>query len=97
MAQAPIFRDLKNATNIYPNHRPSRRIADAQAKKAAEIRAAEQDCGYWVSYNPVAHNVRARLHIVRIDRNQAGIDRMAQRVSMATEYRDQIIDRIRSL
>ena len=66
-------------------------------QQQCQIAAAAQDYGYWVSYSPVAHNVRARLHVVRIDRNQADIDRMAQRVAMAAEYRDQIIDRIRSL
>ena len=66
-------------------------------QQQCQIAAAEQDYGYWVSYNPVAHNVRARLHVVRIDRNQADIDRMAQRVAMAAEYRDEIIQRIRSL
>ena len=66
-------------------------------QQQCQIAAAEQDYGYWVSYNPVAHNVRARLHVVRIDRNQDDIDRMAQRVAMAAEYRDEIISRIRSL
>ena len=66
-------------------------------QQQCQIAAAQQDYGYWVSYNPVAHNVRARLHVVRIDRNQADIDRMEQRVAMAAEYRDEIIQRIRSL
>lgn len=66
-------------------------------QQQCQIAAAEQDYGYWVSYNPVAHNVRARLHVVRIDRNQADIDKMSQRVAMAAEYRNEIIQRIRSL
>ena len=66
-------------------------------QQQTHIVAAEQDYGYWVSYNPVAHNSRARLHVVRIDRSQADIDKMAQRVAMAAEYRDEIIQRIRSL
>jgi hypothetical protein len=66
-------------------------------QQQCQIAAAEQDYGYWVSYNPTAHSHRARLHIVRIDRNQADIDKMAQRVAMAAEYRDEIIKRIRSL
>jgi hypothetical protein len=66
-------------------------------QQQCQIAAAGQDYGYWVSYNPTAHNHRARLHIVRIDRNQADIERMAQRVAMAAEYRDEIIQRIRSL
>lgn len=66
-------------------------------QQQCQIAAAKQDYGYWVSYNPVAHNPRARMHVVRIDRNQADIGRMAQRVAMAAEYRDEIIQRIRSL
>lgn len=66
-------------------------------QQQCQIAAAEQDYGYWVSYNPVAHNQRARLHIVRIDRNQVDIDQMAHRVAMAAEYRDEVINRIRSL
>ena len=66
-------------------------------QQQCQIAAAKQDYGYWVSYNPVAHNSRARLHVVRIDRSQADIDKMAQRVAMAAEYRDEIINRIRSL
>lgn len=66
-------------------------------QQQCQIAAAEQDYGYWVSYNPVAHNPRARLHVVRINRNQADIDHMAQRVAMAAEYRDEISQRIRSL
>ena len=66
-------------------------------QQQCQIAAAEQDYGYWVSYNPVAHNQRARLHVVRIDRNQADIDKMAHRVAMAAEYRDEVINRIRSL
>lgn len=66
-------------------------------QQQCQIASAEQDYGYWVSYNPMAHNVRARLHIVRIDRNQVDIDRMEQRVAMAAAYRDEIINRIMSL
>ena len=66
-------------------------------QQQCQIAAAKQDYGYWVSYNPVAHNPRARLHVVRIDRNQADIDKMEKRVAMAAEYRDQIIQRIRGL
>ena len=66
-------------------------------QQQCQIAAAKQDYGYWVSYNPVAHNPHARLHVVRIDRNQADIDKMARRVAMAAEYRDEIINRIRSL
>ena len=66
-------------------------------QQQCQIAAAGQDYGYWVSYNPVAHNPRARLHVVRIDRNQADIDRMMQRVAMAAEYRDEIINKIMSL
>lgn len=66
-------------------------------QQQCQIASAEQDYGYWVSYNPTAHNHRARLHIVRIDRNQPDIDRMAQRIAKAAEYRDEIINRIRNL
>ena len=66
-------------------------------QQQCQIAAAEQDYGYWVSYNPVAHNVNARLHVVRIDRNQAVIDKMMQRIALASEYRDEIINRISSL
>jgi multidrug efflux pump subunit AcrA (membrane-fusion protein) len=87
----PIARIVDNDPNLLA------RLAAERAQVLAEIAAAEQDYGYWVSYNPVAHNPRARLHVVRIDRNQADIDKMAQRIAMAAEYRDQIIQRIRSL
>ena len=66
-------------------------------QQQCQIAAAEQDYGYWVSYNPVAHNVHARLHVVRIDRNQTDIGRLMRRVAMAAEYRDEIINKIRSL
>ena len=88
---------LSNILTVSGNESLLKASACYYWQQQCQIAAAEQDCGYWVSYNPVAHNPRARLHVVRIDRNQADIDKMAQRVSMATEYRDQIIDRIRSL
>ena len=88
---------LSNILTVSGNESLLKASACYYWQQQCQIAAAEQDYGYWVSYNPVAHNPRARLHIVRIDRNQADIDRMAQRVAMAAEYRDQIIDRIRSL
>ena len=88
---------LSNILTVTDNESLLRAYPIYYWQQQCQIAAAEQDYGYWVSYNPVAHNPRARLHVVRIDRNQADIDRMAQRVAMATEYRDEIINRIRSL
>lgn len=88
---------LSNVLTVSGNESLLKASACYYWQQQSQIASAQQDYGYWVSYNPVAHNPRARLHIVRIDRNQADIDRMAQRVAMAAEYRDQIIDRIRSL
>ena len=88
---------LSNILTVSGNESLLKASACYYWQQQCQIAAAGQDYGYWVSYNPVAHNVRARLHVVRIDRNQADIDRMAQRVAMAAEYRNQIIDRIRSL
>ena len=88
---------LSNILTVNGNESLLKASARYYWQQQCQIAAAEQDYGYWVSYNPMAHNPRARLHIVRIDRNQADIDRMEQRVAMAAEYRDEIINRIRSL
>ena len=88
---------LSNILTVSGNESLLKASACYYWQQQCQIAAAGQDLGYWVSYNPVAHNPRARLHIVRIDRNQADIDRMVQRVEMAAEYRDEIIQRIRSL
>lgn len=88
---------LSNILTISENESLLKASACYYWQQQCQIAAADQDYGYWVSYNPVAHNPRARLHIVRIDRNQADIDKMTQRVAMAAEYRDEIINRIRGL
>lgn len=88
---------LSNILTVTGNESLLKASACYYWQQQCQIAAADQDYCYWVSYNPMAHNPRAHLHVVRIDRNQADIDRMAQRVAMAAEYRDEIIQRIRSL
>lgn len=88
---------LSNILTVSGNESLLRAYSVYYWQQQCQIAAAEQDYGYWVSYNPMAHNPRARMHVVRIDRNQADIDKMAQRVAQAAEYRDEIINRIRSL
>lgn len=88
---------LSNILTVTGNESLLKASACYYWQQQCQIAAAEQDYGYWVSYNPVAHNPRARLHVVRIDRNQVDIDQMAHRVAMAAEYRDEVINRIRSL
>jgi hypothetical protein len=88
---------LSNILTVTDNDSLLKASACYYWQQQTQIAAAEQDYGYWVSYNPVANNPRARLHVVRIDRNQADIDKMAQRVAMAAEYRDEIVNKIRSL
>ena len=66
-------------------------------QQQCQIAAAEADYGYWCSYNPCAINPRARLHVVRIDRNQSDIDLMLHRIDLAAEYRNEIIRRIKEL
>ncbi|MFM7013296.1 MAG: hypothetical protein ACKO0Z_28870 [Betaproteobacteria bacterium] len=88
---------LSNILTISDNDSLLKACPSYYWQQQCQIAAAEQDYGYWVSYNPTAHNHHARLHVVRIDRNQHDIDRMARRVAMAAEYRNEIINRIRSL
>lgn len=67
------------------------------AQQQTHMASADTEHAYFVSFNPFMRNPRARMHTVRINRDQKYINKMASRRDMAAEYRDEIINRIRSL
>ena len=88
---------LSNLLRVRDNATLATEHPDYYAQQQCQIAAAEQDYGWWCSYNPMAHNPAARLHVVRIDRDQPFINRMLAKIALAAEYRDSIIDKIRGL
>lgn len=57
----------------------------------------QSDHGYWASYNPMAHNYAARIHIIKVDRDDQAIEKMMLKIELANQYLNEIIEKVEKL
>ena len=57
----------------------------------------KSDYGYWASYNPMANEYAARLHVIKVHRDQQAIDRMLIKIDIAFDYLASIILKVKGL